>query len=296
MAFLFPSSADPDIRFEVLPLGKSEQEAADLPEPVRLTVTCSPKHGPDRSVEVAARLRALGHTVTAHVAARMVADDGHVDRLLAAMKSAGIDDMFLIGGDADQPLGAYASAGELLTVVAEHPDRPRTIGIAGYPEGHPLIAPAVLDRALAEKSRRADYVATQLCFDPAALTDWIAGQRAQGMMLPVLIGMPGKVTAARLLEMSARIGVGPSMAFVRKQNGLRSLFGLFRRSEADRLYASLAPRIGDPELGIAGFHYFTFNQLIATYEWQDAKRERQPRDRRQATEPRGYVQPEESKT
>ncbi len=34
-----------DTRFEVLPLGRSEEEAARLPEPVRLSVTCSPRHG-----------------------------------------------------------------------------------------------------------------------------------------------------------------------------------------------------------------------------------------------------------
>ena len=61
------------------------------------------------------------------------------------MAQAGADDLFLIGGDADPPLGAYASAVELLDVVAAHPQRPRTIGIAGYPEGHPAIS----DEALA---------------------------------------------------------------------------------------------------------------------------------------------------
>ena len=291
-----PAAAD--VRFEVLPLGRSEEEAAELPEPVRLTVTCSPKHGPDRSVQVGARLHAMGHEVTVHVAARMVRDRAHADELLAAMRTAGVDDVFLIGGDADPPLGDYGSAVELLPVLAQHPDRPRTIGVAGYPEGHPLIEPVALNRALSEKSRLADYVTTQLCFDPDALTRWIGEQRAAGMLLPVVIGMPGAVSAARLLEMSARIGVGPSMAFVRKQRGLRSLLGPFRRSEPDRLHAALAPQVGDPQLGVAGFHYFTFNQLRATYEWQRARCPPQPAGRRSAGEPaaRGYVQPKESKT
>ena len=97
-----------DIRYEVLPLGKSEEQAAQLPEPVRLTVTCSPKHGPDRSVEVGRRLQALGHTVTVHVAARMVRDRAHLDALLSSMRGAGIDDLFLIGGDAVRPPGPSA--------------------------------------------------------------------------------------------------------------------------------------------------------------------------------------------
>ncbi|HET8980212.1 MAG TPA: methylenetetrahydrofolate reductase [Solirubrobacteraceae bacterium] len=287
---------DSDARFEILPLGSSEEQAAQLPEPVRLTVTCSPKHGPDRSVEVAGRLRAMGHAVTVHVAARMVRDRAHLDELLGEMADAGADDLFLIGGDADPPLGEFASAVELLPLVAEHPQRPRTIGIGGYPEGHPLIDDATLEQALLTKSQHADYVTTQLCFDPVALTDWIAAQRRRGIVLPVLIGMPGKVMAARLLEMSARIGVGPSMAFVRKQRGLRNLFGLFRRSAGDDLHTALAPLVGDPQLGIAGFHYFTFNQLIATYEWQRETRPQAPRRAGREPAARGYPRPEESRT
>jgi methylenetetrahydrofolate reductase (NADPH) len=267
-------------RFEVLPFGKSEQEAAQLPDPVRLTVTCSPKHGPDEAVEVAGRLRALGHSVTVHVAARMVRDREHLDALLAAMADADADDLFLIGGDADPPLGEYSSAVELIAVVGEHPRRPRTIGIAGYPEGHPKISDDVLGQALLAKSRFADYVTTQMCFDADALRDWILAQRRGGVDLPVLVGLPGKVARHRLLEMSVRIGVGPSLAFVRKQRGLRSL--LSRRSTADRLYKSVAPMLDDSQLNIAGFHYFTFNQLIETYEWWERKQGARPA---QANEP-----------
>ena len=180
-------------RFEVLPLGRSEQEAERLPHPVRLTVTCSPKHGPDEAVAVARRLHRIGHALTVHVAARMVRDRAHLDSLLAAMAQAGADDLFLIGGDADPPLGEYASAVELLPIVAEHPQRPRTIGIAGYPEGHPLISDDELARALAQKSAHADYVTTQMCFDPDVRARvGSPSQRRQGMTLPVLIGMPGQ--------------------------------------------------------------------------------------------------------
>jgi methylenetetrahydrofolate reductase (NADPH) len=255
-------------RFEVLPFARSAEEAAQLPDKVRLTITCSPKHGPDRSVEVAAKLREMGHQVTVHVAARMVTDRDHLDRILSAMARAGADDMFLIGGDADPPLGAYSSAVELLDVVATHPQRPRAIGIAGYPEGHPAIPDEALEQALAHKSRHADYVATQMCFDPDALVAWVSRQRARGMALPVLIGIPGKVSRTKLLELSARIGVGPSLSFLRKQRGIRAL--LSKGSTADKLYEKLAPAVDDPGLNIAGFHIFTFNQLLETWRWQRA--------------------------
>jgi methylenetetrahydrofolate reductase (NADPH) len=290
MAELSTTFPDERVRFEILPLGRSEEQARQLPEPVRLTVTCSPKHGPDRSVEVAGRLRAMGHAVTVHVAARMVRDRAHLDELFAAMAAAGADDLFLIAGDADPPLGEYSSAVELLPVAAEHPQRPATIGIAGYPEGHPKISDADLQEALRAKSRYADYLATQMCFDADALRAWVSGLRAEGITLPVYIGIPGKVSRAKLLELSARIGVGPSLDFLRKQRGLRSL--LSRGSTADRLYDALAGTLDDPVLGVAGFHIFTFNQLLDTFEWERAKAGTKSRHSAQSSAPRLYVQAE----
>ena len=277
-------------RFEILPVGRGEHEAEELRTPLHLTVTCSPKHGPDRSVEAAKRLSALGHTVTVHLAARMVRDREHLDALLSGMTEAGVDDLFLIGGDANPPAGLYTSAGELLPVVAEHPQRPRTIGIAGYPEGHPLISDEELDRALSEKSNLADYVTTQMCFDPDAVRAWVVRQRERGIALPVLIGMPGRVSRVRLLELSMRIGVGPSVAFVRKQRGLRRLFS--GGSTADKLYDAMAPMLNDSQLNIAGFHFFTFNHLADTSRWELEKQS--PKAPSKEAAAGNYVHPEES--
>jgi hypothetical protein len=35
-----------------------------------------------------------------------------------------------------------------------------------------------------------------------------------------------------------------------------------------KLYDELAPRVGDAELGIAGVHWYTFNRLSATVDWE----------------------------
>ena len=265
------SSAEDQARFEVFPAGNIEAQAAELPQPAHLTVTCSPMHGPDRSVELAGRLTELGHSVTVHVAARGVRDRAHLDALLAGMADAGADDLFLVAGDVKEQQGHYASAVELLPIVAEHPQRPTTIGITGYPEDHPFISDEDLEQALRDKCRHADYVTTQMCFDPDGLRDWVVHHRERGLTLPVVIGMPGKVKRKRLLTMSAQIGVGPSMRFLRKQRGLLSL--LSRRSTADRLYDAFAPMLDEPDLKLAGFNYYTFNQLLGTWEWHQRKLE-----------------------
>src|SRR5215207_7991086 len=257
-------------RLEVLPLPGIVEQAARLPRPVRIAVTCSPKHGPDRGVEVGAQLRELDHSLTVHVAARMVRDRDHLEQLLAGLADAEVDDLFLIGGDIEEAFGEYSAALDLLPSVVEHPQRPGLIGVAGYPEGHPLVSAGELEGVLRDKSRLADYVVTQMCFDPVALRTWIVRQRDQGMELPIVIGMPGKVARRKLLTMSARIGVGPSLDFLRKQKGLRML--LSRRSAVDRLYDGIAPLLDDPGLAVAGLQYFTFNELLQTWEWHQKRR------------------------
>jgi methylenetetrahydrofolate reductase (NADPH) len=261
-------------QFEVLPLERSVELAAELPTPERLTVTCSPRHGPDESVAIARRLRALGHGVTVHVAARMVRDRTHLDELLGEMARAEAD-LFLIGGDATPPHGPWSSAVDLLPVVCEHPQRPAGIGIAGYPEGHPLIDSETLADALERKSAFAGYITTQMCFDPDALLAWIGETRARGVTLPVLVGVPGVVARRRLLEMSMRIGVGPSLSFLRKQRGLRNLLAPSTVTP-DRVYDGLAPALGADDLDIVGLHYYTFNQLLDTWSWEREKRDSWP--------------------
>jgi methylenetetrahydrofolate reductase (NADPH) len=270
------SAPDPVVdrfaRFEVLPLGRSEQEAAQLPEPARLTVTCSPKHGPARSVEMARRLRAHGHAVTVHLAARMVRDHDHLDRLLTEMVDTGVDDVFVIGGDSPRPHGRYRSAVQILPEISAHPHRPHTIGIGVYPEGHPHIDDVTLADALEHKCPYADYMTSQLCFHADALLSWAEETRARGVTLPLIVGVPGVVDHRKLLEMSMRIGVGSSLSFLRKQRGfVRNLLGPSRHA-ADHLFDDLVPALADGRLGVTGFHYYTFNKLVDTWRWDREKR------------------------
>jgi methylenetetrahydrofolate reductase (NADPH) len=265
------SAADPSRRFEILPFGKGEEETARLTEPIVVTVTSSPRHGADRTVEVAARVRAQGHEAVVHLAARMIRDAHHLDALLERMREAGIDDIFLVAGDAPTSHGPYDSALGLLPVIHDHPLRPRRIGVGAYPEGHPLIEPSALDEALARKSELADYLATQLCFDPDVLLRWLSELRDRGIALPAYVGVPGAVDRRRLAEISLTVGVGASISFLRKQQGLRRLLG--RPSHAAAvLHDALAPLVGDPGLRIAGLHYFTFDRVLETVAW-DAARE-----------------------
>ncbi len=255
-------SPDDHVRYEVLPFPRAEQEAAEVGRPLTLTVTCSPRHGVDAALDVAARLRTLGHRVVPHLAARMVRDDRHLDRILTRLSDLNVHDVFLVGGDAPAPAGPFDSGEQLLPLLRAHPLAPRSIGVPAYPEGHPTIPDGVLQRSLAAKARWADYMVTQICFDPSVLLAWLARTREAGIGLPLYAGVPGPIDRRRLLEVSLRVGVGASVRTLRRQRGMRRLMG---RAEppTDALLAALDPQLGG-ELGVHGYHVFTFNDLIGS--------------------------------
>jgi methylenetetrahydrofolate reductase (NADPH) len=207
-------------------------------------------------------LRELGHGVIVHIAARMVRGREHLDGLLARMAERDVADVFLVGGDASEPVGSYASAVELLVDMRAHRRAPRTIGVAAYPEGHPLIADDVLRADLLQKDLLADYMTTQMCFDPGALALWLEETRGSGVGMPVYLGLPGAVDRRRLLEVSLRVGVGTSISFLRKQHGAGRLFGNVHGT-TERLCDAVAPLVGGP-FDVAGLHFFTFNRLVET--------------------------------
>ncbi len=268
-------------RYEILPFGTAEAEVAAVSRPLAITVTCSPRHGIDHSVDVAERITAHGHEAIVHLAARTVRGAGHLDELIERLAAIGVDDVFVVGGDGSEAAGPYGSALELIPLIVAHRRRPRSIGIGAYPEGHPLIDAAGLGEALAIKAPMADYMVSQLCFDPGALVTWVRRVRREGIELPLFVGLPGAVDRRRLLEVSMKVGVGTSIAFLRKQRGIRHLLGR-PEDAADRLLRDLSPLVGDSELGIAGLHFYTFNRLRDTLEWESRQATAGPSRRRVA--------------
>lgn len=254
-------------KLEILPLRDVEAQLAAIPPDLPLTVTASPGKGLEASVALGERLRTGGREVVIHLAARMVADGAHLDRLLERMARAGLHRAFVVGGDADPP-GEYPDAAALLRALGERGHHLVEIGIAGHPQGHPSIPGERLRAALAEKAADAQYVTTQLCFDVPALRAWVSAIRADGIRLPLEIGMPGAVDAARLLRISARIGVADAGRFVARHVGLVSRLLRPGGYRPDRLVDELAPLLADPDAGIRGLHVFTFNQLDQTEAWR----------------------------
>lgn len=254
-------------RYEVIPMRGIEEKVAALPLGSTVTVTASPSLGLDRTLDVSAALAARGFRVVPHFAARMVTGRGHLERLLHRLEGTEVREVFVVGGDADPPAGDYADAGDLLEELAGIAHPFARVGIGGYPEGHPLVPDDRLLEALLRKQPYASHVVTQLCFDADTLAAWVADIRAAGVRLPVVVGLPGAVERRKLVEISLRTGVGPSLRYLRKHGRQMAALTRSRRYDPTPLAAAVADRAADATLGIRGAHLFTFNQVEQTRDW-----------------------------
>jgi methylenetetrahydrofolate reductase (NADPH) len=252
--------------FELIPLRDALERAESLPPGALTTVTASPTHGIESTIELCERLIARGHPSTPHLAAHMVRDRAHLAELLGRCGSAGIRDAFVVGGDA-KDRGEIHDGLALLRLMDELGHPFEAVGVAAYPEGHPSIPDEVLLSSLKEKQAYATYVTTQVSFDAGEIASWIARIRQSGVTLPIHLGLPGAVQVRRLLRVASRIGVGGSVRYLRKNRQLfRLLFG--RSFTPERLLGSLAPTLADPEADVRAIHLFTFNQVEETVAWR----------------------------
>lgn len=255
--------------FEVMPFkGIEGKVLASVPKDVPLSVTTTEAKGIERTLEVAIHLHENGYAVAPHLAARQFIDRAHVERVVGELASAGIDHIFVVGGDVPEPKGEYTEALHLLRAIGETGHRFVQVGVGSYPEGHPLVSDATLKDVLVEKATIADNTVTQMCFDPTVITDWWAGLAAAGAgNLKLRVGLPGPINRQKLIRVSAGIGLGQSARFLQKQNGLWRFFlpGAYNPTKLVKKLAKA--QVGAPAPAW-GLHIYTFNEVQGATEWR----------------------------
>ena len=262
--------ADP--RFELMPFDSFDDQLTHLPDGAEVAITTSPSLGVDATVEAAENAAAQGYEPVPHIAARYVRDRDQFEGIVRRLADAGVTDIFVPGGDLEEPAGEFDSAHDLLVVLDDLDYEFEEVGITGYPEGHDFISDETLAESMAAKEPYATYIVTQLCYDSDAVVEWVETIRDRGVELPVEVGIPGVMKYQRLLEISQKVGVGDSIHFLRKTTGIvgfvRQLVGSRGQYAPDDLIDGLARYAGGPEHRIRGVHVYTFNQTPDTESWR----------------------------
>ncbi|MEV6013664.1 methylenetetrahydrofolate reductase [Streptomyces sp. NPDC051976] len=258
-----------NISYEVMPFKKTERDVLEyVPAEVPLTVTVTEAKGIDTTLELTERLTRHGYSVSPHLPARQFVDAQHVADVVARLKESQIRSVFVVGGDAPKPAGAFQDAYSLLRALEEIHHPFEEVGIGGYPEGHAAIPQDALELALKQKAPMATRILTQICFDATTTANWAGGIAGTGVDLPVYVGMPGPVNRQKLMRISAGIGLGQSARFLQKQQSLLWRFLLPGGYKPTKLAKQLGASVPKTDGNIRGLHIFTFNELRQTELWR----------------------------
>ena len=263
---------------EVTPPGatKIDSFAEILAPDTTVNVTFLPGTDPMDTVDVAVRLRDDGMNPVPHIAARSVQSRDQLGSIVKEMASrANVDEVLVIGGGVDNPVGDFASSMEILETGVLQENGISRIGVSGHPEGSPDINDDQLAEALEWKNDFACreglelYIETQFCFEADPVIAWENRIRARGNDLPIRIGIPGPATIKTLLRFAQISGIGPSMRMITKQ--ARNVTRLLTVQSPHTLITGLAEAMAnDPESRLSHFHYYPFGGFARTEKWATA--------------------------
>lgn len=219
------------------------------------------------TVELATNLAARGWHAVPHLSARLIADEAQLKSIIDDLTSAGIGEVFVIGGDPDTPAGDFASSLELLQCM-NRIGHDFVVGIAGHPEPHPKIADDLTVQAMWDKREYASYIVSQLCFDSKPLLEWVERIRHRGVLLPIYVGVAGPASKSQLLQTGSRIGVGKSLSILGHEGA--GLLHLARpgKWQPGGLIKVLAKQFADATDELTGLHVNTFNRIKSAEQWR----------------------------
>ncbi len=250
-----------------------EEMARLLPAGYRVYVAHTPKATPDDIVRMALRIQALGLKASPHIIARRVVDPQRLGERLRTLAAGGVDQVLLVAGDLATPTGPFSSTLELLDTGVIQESGIRRVGVAGHPEGHPVVADDVLWEALERKQRIARasgltmHIATQFGFDSRSLDAFEQGLASRGIALPLHAGVAGPTPFTKLLKYAAHCGVGASLrAVTGNAMSLGRLPHLVTRSD-EMLIGVYRAMQGRPDSRIFAPHFFAFGGVLETARW-----------------------------
>ncbi len=228
----------------------------------------------DEMVATAKRLTHEGFSPMPHLPARSIPDRATLDDWLARYRGeADVRAALLIAGGRDAPAGCFDNSMQLLETGLLDARGFERLHVAGHPEGNRAIAPDGSDAALmaalrwkqafAERSGAAMAIITQFCFEPAPVIAWAERLRAEGVGLPVHIGVAGPAKLQTLVKFALSCGVGPSLRVLqRRARDLSKLVLPF--TPEDMLRALAAHKAAHPDFAVEAAHFFPLGGIAQT--------------------------------
>ena len=268
---------------EVMPrtAAKVDDFRAILAEGTRVYVAHIDGTPIEEMVATAARLRAEGFEPMPHFPARIITDKAMLrDWIERYRGEADVRQALLLAGGVDAPRGDFADSMQLAeTGLFDSFER---VHFAGHPEGNSDIDPkggtANVAAALRWKQAWARSfggevaLATQFCFEAEPVIEWADALKAEGIELPIHIGVAGPAKLQTMIKFAIACGVGPSLRVLQRR--AKDATKLLLPFEPDEFVTALARHKAEhPDFNITHVHFFPLGGIGKCAEWIEAQRE-----------------------
>jgi methylenetetrahydrofolate reductase (NADPH) len=225
----------------------------------------------DEMLATARRLRDEGFEPMPHFPARIIRDTAQLRDWVARYQGeADVTQALILGGGVKDPVGDFHCAMQLIETGAF--DGFTRLHVAGHPEGNRDIDPAggeaevmaalKLKQDFANRSDADMAIATQFAFEAAPIRDWAARLTANGITMPIHLGVAGPAKLQTLVKFAIACGVGPSLKVLQKR--ARDVTKLLLPFEPTELLADLA---ANRPTNIQSVHFFPLGGITASANW-----------------------------
>jgi methylenetetrahydrofolate reductase (NADPH) len=260
---------------EVMPrtAEKVEDFRAILPKGTRVYIA-NIESPIEEMVATARRIVDEGFDVMPHFPARIIKDKATLLDWVARYKDVGVRQGLILAGNPAAQVGDFSSSMELLESGAFTGFE--RLHVAGHPEGNKDIDPDGSDRMVMEAARwksafmeRTDAkmaMTTQFCFEAQPVIDWVNRLQAEGIKLPVHIGIAGPAKLQTLIKFAIACGVGPSLRVLQKR--AMDVTKLLLPYEPTEVLEGLAAhKAANPAFGIEQVHFFPLGGIKTNAQW-----------------------------
>ena len=262
---------------EVMPrtAEKVEDFRALLPRGTRVYIAHIEGTPIEDMVATAKRIAGEGFDVMPHFPARIIHDKATLADWIARYKGeAGVKQGLLLGGGVNTPAGDFDNSMQLIeTGLFDGFDR---LHVAGHPEGNKDIDKNGGDRIVlqalkwkndfANRSDAKMAIATQFCFEAAPVIAWADRLAAEGITLPIHIGVAGPAKLQTLIKFAISCGVGASLRVLQKR--AMDVTKLLLPYEPTEFVTELAAhKAANPNFGIEQVHFFPLGGIKTNAAW-----------------------------
>ncbi|HFK2883599.1 methylenetetrahydrofolate reductase [Stenotrophomonas maltophilia] len=246
-------------------------EATRIPRGTTISIPWLASEDDDARLAAARRVRELGFEPMPHLSARRIGSRAVLERFLQrAANEAGVAQCLVIAGDLATPAGPFADSASIIESGLLERAGIKVVAIGGHPDGHPVLGSDACWQVLEHKCQSieargmAPMIITQFAFDADIVLAWLHALRARGIHVPVLVGVPGPASIARLVRYAAMCGVGAS-ALMLSRYGI-SIGRLLGSAGPEVFVDRLAGGLTDAH-GLVSPHFFPFGGIAQSLDW-----------------------------